>query len=863
MANQFFNFTSTVVAGSTIRSDHYNSGQQAIEAAFDSVEQEFSRAVSLPDNFGGSNLIPEQSVEDTFLYINSEGNLSLYSGVELQSQFSLAASSSLAAASDAAQVAIHATEVSNDASQVSLKLGQTETARNEAETAKNEAETAKNEAETARSGANNAKDAAITAKNSSVDAKNEAENAETAAVNAENASQSAMTDAVTARGGAENAETAAVNARTGAETAQTGAVAAKDAANVSNGLAEDAKEGAEDARDSTQALLDSIVDPSDFGLGGNADQITDFDEAAGTPRGSEFLAAHPVNTANKPTGAGTNNYAGIRCKRLDSSYFEFWAGLSENRYWARAYNVGYKDWVEMYTSGNSVNPLDFGLGGDAVNAGLTDWDDVTSLTSGNYTQFQSTSTSILNSPPFVSNTSINSAFSVVATNGRKTLVLTELKRSAGIRFERTETSAGVWSDWHTVYNSGNSVNPLDFGIGNAGPSVTDANGPLANGLYSGVGSTALNYPSNMEFGNFLNMVRANNGAIHSRLYMGRAGGITSVFASQSTDSGATFNHAELFHSANSVNAKDFGLGPRTGITDLANASLDTITATGFFTGYGGLHSTASTGDNPFSDGGGAFSLLSQKCVNTTDSEFTTQTAIAISLGETTSKIRSKSSTSNGWGPWIEILHSGNSVNPLDFGIGGIPNSVVSADDAVGSGVFMEDNDVNIFNARTPILNVARTTSKTGWQLACETGGSTGSNTVKLLARATSSTAEDYGDAVEILHTGKVNSDVFGGTGSGKVLAVGFARDATSAYFPLHINSPLSKKAQTITVLNDFLIRSVDGGTVKGNVTGTDIILDRASSRVAMLRISNLTGLTAGENLIFVTLNNTSKITVGY
>jgi len=508
---------------------------------------------------------------------------------------------------------------------------------------------------------------------------------------------------------------------------------------------------------------DTFPNPADYGLGTRADQITDFDEAAGASKASEFLAAHPTTTANKPTGAGTNNYAGIRCVRFDNSYFEFWAGLSENRYWARSYNSSYKDWVEMYTSGNSINPLDFGLGGDAVNPNLTDWDDVSNLTSGNYKQFQNTGTSILNSPPFISNASINTAFSVIATNGRKTVTLTELKQSDGGVFQRTETGVGVWSDWHVMFNSGNSVNPSDYGIGGIGGKNVGS-GSVNDSIECGVfrlTTSALDTPTAATATLFVN--RSYN--VITQIW---DNGSTRYFR-RSTNNGVGWGAWRVnFDAGNSVNPLDYGVGQFRGDSpnNILGGNIDEISGGGLFIGRDALNGSASLGDNPFTATGGAFSLLNISGVNNTLPQFTTQLA-------------------------TRMQNSGGDV-----------------------------------------------------EVKVRTAG-----------------AVDFTDWVDLIHTGNTNLSEFGGV-SGSIVATGVARDTTTIYFNLPINS--WTQPASITVANTFQIREKRGNTqLAAGLAGTEITLFRHNKKNATLLVTVGSVLTAGDTYHLMCNAASSLITVNF
>jgi len=83
MANKFFTFDNPVLAGATVRSDKYNTDFQAVETAFDRIGQVDTNAIILPSTFNGNNVIPPMTVEDKLVYIDKNGDLTLYDAREL------------------------------------------------------------------------------------------------------------------------------------------------------------------------------------------------------------------------------------------------------------------------------------------------------------------------------------------------------------------------------------------------------------------------------------------------------------------------------------------------------------------------------------------------------------------------------------------------------------------------------------------------------------------------------------------------------------------------------------------------------------------------------------------------------------
>lgn len=149
--------------------------------------------------------------------------------------------------------------------------------------------------------------------------------------------------------------------------------------------------GTSSTKDATSGANDSTVDKvmsvGSAGILGNAVTITDFNTVSGEV-GSKFLAA-TSGAANPPTGSGVNNWAGFKSQRFTSTSFEFWAGLTQNEFFARCFSTSYKDWVKFYHSGNSVNPLDYGLGVSTA-PNITDF--TLALPAGHYRALLSTTT---------------------------------------------------------------------------------------------------------------------------------------------------------------------------------------------------------------------------------------------------------------------------------------------------------------------------------------------------------------------------------------------------------------------------------------------------------------------------------------
>lgn len=87
MTNPYFERPASVAAGTTIRSDKYNSDLDTHESAFNALHDKLQHAVFLPETFSGNPNIPEQTVNDTFIYIDTSGNIALYPIATILEQF--------------------------------------------------------------------------------------------------------------------------------------------------------------------------------------------------------------------------------------------------------------------------------------------------------------------------------------------------------------------------------------------------------------------------------------------------------------------------------------------------------------------------------------------------------------------------------------------------------------------------------------------------------------------------------------------------------------------------------------------------------------------------------------------------------
>jgi hypothetical protein len=331
----------------------------------------------------------------------------------------------------------------------------------------------------------------------------------------------------------------------------------------------------------------------------------------------------------------------------------------------------------------------------------------------------------------------------------------------GKKASRVIKNTGV-GDWDIEFNSGNSVNPLDFGIGGITNDVNIASASaLKSGLYRNTGAGTPAGTSNLHS---IFMSRVEDAQAGLLQIQDTNSDAPRAFISHRKSDGNFGNVGELFHTENSVNPRDFGIGSYSeGNSELKNRNIDTLIAGGLFTGYGANHSTPTLGDNPYQELNGAFSLINIKGVNADGGKFSSQIACSTS----------------------------------------------------------------------PVVN----------------------------AKIRASGSGNFGDWVDVFHSGNTNFNEFGGTATNDIIAIGFAQNSSSAKFALSINSVIAP--DSVSVLGDFEIVTVAFEAVTGGANVTPQLSSSSSNKVCILDVSNLSGLTKGESLYLRQNANNSKITVNF
>jgi hypothetical protein len=288
------------------------------------------------------------------------------------------------------------------------------------------------------------------------------------------------------------------------------------------------------------------------------------------------------NTTETPE-AGT--FGTVHVEKLGvNAGSQFAISTSSGKSFFRAFTTsGFTDWQEIYHSGNSVNPLDYGLGAEpARNVEITDCNTV--IVAGFYT----VSPSATNRPP---GTPANNTKLVVlggSYSSRATQIFSNDAVSVSSIWVRNYNAA--WSDWQEIFHSGNSVNPLDYGLGtNNAPILTDFTAALDSGHYRCLVSDATGGPDNVSYNASVLVQNGINGTGVTFLVTrctGQATAQKTWFGSRSAITGAV-NWEEFYHSNNSINPLDYGLGiSASGLAPLIS-NFDTNKASGLFRTAGG------------------------------------------------------------------------------------------------------------------------------------------------------------------------------------------------------------------------------------------------------------------------------------
>ncbi|PYG33129.1 pyocin knob domain-containing protein [Pelagimonas varians] len=115
----------------------------------------------------------------------------------------------------------------------------------------------------------------------------------------------------------------------------------------------------------------------------------------------------------------------------------------------------------------------------------------------------------------------------------------------------------------------------------------------------------------------------------------------------------------------------FGLGADAGILI---GNLDTLYTSGFYYGFSASHASATPGDNPFPEYGGAFALICTNSPLGTVDGYVTQTAYNFGTNAKV-KVRTISTAATGWSEWRELYNAETVLGTVSQD-GGVPTGAV-------------------------------------------------------------------------------------------------------------------------------------------------------------------------------------------
>lgn len=204
--------------------------------------------------------------------------------------------------------------------------------------------------------------------------------------------------------------------------------------------------------------------------------------------------------------------------------------------------------------------------------------------------------------------------------------------------------------------------------------------------------------------------------------------------------------------------------------------------------------------------------------------------------------------------WVEMYHSGNSVNPLDYGLGSQSAISSFADynqiNAGGFGFFVPTSEGNPLGSSISVLNMPSNVGNSSYRII----GRYATNHNKIYVESVNAGVSRGVD--EILHTGNSNLDDFHSDGvAGNLIAVGEVVSPTILRFYMPLNS--KTRPTGITVTSTFSAYKQGGGLIS-NTNQITLNAGLSSSKVGVLEISG-SGFTTGDNINLRASTTTSSI----
>ena len=569
-------------------------------------------------------------------------------------------------------------------------------------------------------------------------------------------------------------------------------------------------------------------------------------------------------------GLATGMYRALSTGTPDNAYYHMWHNSrvedaqsaqilvrdgSESQmsmfFRQRASTGAWSPYAEVFHSKNSVNPLDYGLKTATL---LTVTDNLDNFLETGFWMNSTAGNTAGNNYP------VSSAGSLQVIGYNATLVTqTYIRYAAGAAsasWFRSKGTAG-WSDWAEIFTSTNSINPAESGLGvvgndsradgklsstvnfadvpvkNMNISWGSSSSPPSDGALIGASAGYRLSSSSERYSDFTIQNQGANGSASMRVSFKSHDGVNSS------------DWFDFYHSGNSVNPLDYGLGGQAILTE----NFDTIALTGFY-----RNSSGSAVGAPFS--GSLFTISHIQ----TGSNSATQTAVDSYTTTTNERCFTRSLGSTGWQPWVEMYTSGNSVNPLDYGIGtsGGPISPDLDDNTLGGGLYAVVNGITANNTvgdmpafSGHLIQYGRSGAARVQQLAM----SEGSPTMHYRNYNSGRVGNQWNAWTEVYDSGNTNFNKVGGDGvfANDYLVRGYAYSATGAVFFVPLNN-VDTMPSSLTVLANsaFKVTNALGtstGTVPSAATYPQIAFDPLSTqRQLVFIITSLSGMTVGEPL---------------
>lgn len=420
-------------------------------------------------------------------------------------------------------------------------------------------------------------------------------------------------------------------------------------------------------------------------------------------------------------------------------------------------------------------------------------------------------------------------------------IMTPLKTKQAISAQTGTAATSDVTTSNTDATAGRLLKVGDFGIGDNPASFSDWNDiPDKFGGFITLQNNAANKPEGFNENGYLHIIawgESNDSYIakvvnnHRIYFLSKVSGTDWIY------------HGELYHSANSVNPLDYGIGSVTTTNATSLSDPDYIKTGG---------TIISAALNNITDRPPQDDSLSSRYIVTFEGD--TSNGVQTAVNRTTGTTYKRPFNPSGAQGWQEVFDSSNSVNPLDYGLGSQSAISSFADynqiNAGGFGFFVPTSEGNPLGSSISVLNMP---------------SNVGSSSYRIIGRYVTNQNRIYVESVnagvsrgvdEILHTGNSNLDDFHSDGvAGNLIAIGEAVSPTILRFYLPLNS--KKRPTGITITSTFSAYKQGAGLIS-NTNQITLNAGLSSPKVGVLEISG-SGFTTGDNINLRAYSTTSGI----